>query len=145
MNIKEKYLSVQLKDSEDLYHYITCFVNNIESSLSKKEILKDIRKRDEMGEGLISSNGLIIHIIDTKISQNRIVYLSLKKKIEYFSKQEKRMFYIDTVIVLIVNPNYSITSSNHLKKFLNDKHLIWVFKTLLIKIFRDSRSKVLEE
>lgn len=145
MNIKEKYLSVQLKDSEDLYHYITCFVNNIESSLSKKEILKDIRKRDEMGEGLISSNGLIIHIIDTKISQNRIVYLSLKKKIEYFSKQEKRMFYIDTVIVLIINPNYSITSSNHLKKFLNDKHLIWVFKTLLIKIFRDSRSKVLEE
>jgi len=124
LNIKEKYLSVQLKDSEDLYHYITCFVNNIESSLSKKEILKDIRKRDEMGEGLISSNGLIIHIIDTKISQNRIVYLSLKKKIEYFSKQEKRMFYIDTVIVLIVNPNYSITSSNHLKKFLNDKHLI---------------------
>lgn len=124
MNIKEKYLSVQLKDSEDLYHYITCFVNNIESSLSKKEILKDIRKRDEMGEGLISSNGLIIHIIDAKISQNRIVYLSLKEKIEYFSKQEKRMFYIDTVIVLIINPNYSITGSNHLKNFLNDKHLI---------------------
>lgn len=145
MNIKEKYLSVQLKDSEDLYHFITRFVNNIESGLSKKEILKDIRKRDEMGEGLISSNGLIIHIIDTKISQNRIIYLSLKEKIEYFSKQEKRMFYIDTVIVLIINPNYSITSSNHLKKFLNDKHLIWVFKTLLIKIFRDSRSKVLEE
>ena len=145
MNIKEKYLSVQLKDSEDLYHYITCFVNNIESSLSKKEILKDIRKRDEMGEGLISSNGLIIHIIDTKISQNRILYLSLEEKIEYFSKQEKRMFYINTVIVLIINPNFSLTGSNHLKKFLNDKHLIWVFKTLLIKIFRDSRSKVLEE
>lgn len=145
MNIKEKYLSVQLKDSEDLYHFITRFVNNIESGLSKKEILKDIRKRDEMGEGLISSNGLIIHIIDTKISQNRILYLSLEEKIEYFSKQEKRMFYIDTVIVLIINPNFSLTGSNHLKKFLNDKHLIWVFKTLLIKIFRDSRSKVLEE
>lgn len=145
MNIKEKYLSVQLKDSEDLYHFITRFVNNIESGLSKKEILKDIRNRDEMGEGLISSNGLIIHIIDTKISQNRIIYLSLKEKIEYFSKQEKRMFYINTVIVLIINPNFSLTGSNHLKKFLNDKHLIWVFKTLLIKIFRDSRSKVLEE
>ena len=145
MNIKEKYLSVQLKDSEDLYHFITRFVNNIESGLSKKEILKDIRKRDEMGEGLISSNGLIIHIIDTKISQNRILYLSLEEKIEYFSKQEKRMFYINTVIVLIINPNFSLTGSNHLKKFLNDKHLIWVFKTLLIKIFRDSRSKVLEE
>lgn len=120
LNINEKYMSLSAKDIDEVYDFIAKFVNDLEPALNKKRILEDIKKRNEMGEGLVSSRVLIIHIIDSKVVQDSIHYLTLKSTVKYFSVKEKSNFDLTKIVLLVVNPSHKLDKANHLLDFIND-------------------------
>lgn len=120
LNINEKYMSLSAKDIDEVYDFIAKFVNDLEPALNKKRILEDIKKRNEMGEGLVSSRVLIIHIIDSKVVQDSIHYLTLKSTVKYFSVKEKSNFDLTKIVLLVVNPSHKLDKASHLLDFIND-------------------------
>lgn len=120
LSINEKYMSLSAKDIDEVYDFIAKFVNDLEPALNKKRILEDIKKRNEMGEGLVSSRVLIIHIIDSKVVQDSIHYLTLKSTVKYFSVKEKSNFDLTKIVLLVVNPSHKLDKASHLLDFIND-------------------------
>lgn len=121
LKIKEEYLRLKISKFSELKDCVINLTRKLEPSLSREEILADIKKRDEMGDGLVSSSILIIHVIDQKIKQDTIFYITLENKISYFSVSEKNDYQLTKVILLAINPKHSLTNKNHLVNFIEDK------------------------
>lgn len=121
LKIKEEYLRLKISKFSELKDCVINLTRKLETSLSREEILADIKKRDEMGDGLVSSSILIIHVIDQKIKQDTIFYITLENKISYFSVSEKNDYQLTKVILLAINPKHSLTNKNHLVNFIEDK------------------------
>lgn len=120
LKIKEEYLRLKISKFSELKDCVINLTRKLERSLSRKEILTDIKKRDEMGNGLVSSSILIIHVIDQKIRQDTIFYITLENKISYFSVSEKNNYQLAKVILLAINPKHNLSSTNHLMNFIED-------------------------
>lgn len=120
LKIKEEYLRLKISKFSELKDCVINLTRKLERSLSRKEILTDIKKRDEMGNGLVSSSILIIHVIDQKIRQDTIFYITLENKISYFSVSEKNNYQLAKVILLAINPKHNLTNENHLMNFIED-------------------------
>ena len=114
LKIEEEYLRVKISKFSELKDCVINLTRKLEPSLSREEILADIKKRDEMGDGLVSTSILIIHVIDQKIKQDTIFYITLENKISYFSVSEKNDYQLAKVILLVINPKHNLTSANHL-------------------------------
>lgn len=121
LKIKEEYLRLKISKFSELKDCVINLTRKLEPSLSGEEILADIKKRDEMGDGLVSSSILIIHVIDQKIKQDTIFYITLENKISYFSVSEKNDYQLSKVILLAINPKHSLTNENHLVNFIEGK------------------------
>lgn len=121
LKIEEEYLRVKISKFSELKDCVINLTRKLEPSLSREEILADIKKRDEMGDGLVSTSILIIHVIDQKIKQDTIFYITLENKISYFSVSEKNDYQLTKVILLAINPKHSLTNKNHLVNFIEDK------------------------
>ena len=121
LKIEEEYLRVKISKFSELKDCVINLTRKLEPSLSREEILADIKKRDEMGDGLVSSSILIIHVIDQKIKQDTIFYITLENKISYFSVSKKNDYQLTKVILLAINPKHSLTNKNHLVNFIEDK------------------------
>ncbi|QYN55951.1 PTS transporter subunit EIIA [Lactobacillus panisapium] len=121
MKIEEEYLRVKISKFSELKDCVINLTRKLEPSLSREEILADIKKRDEMGDGLVSTSILIIHVIDQKIKQDTIFYITLENKISYFSVSEKNDYQLAKVILLVINPKHNLTSANHLMNFIKNK------------------------
>ena len=121
LKIEEEYLRVKISKFSELKDCVINLTRKLEPSLSREEILADIKKRDEMGDGLVSSSILIIHVIDQKIKQDTIFYITLENKISYFSVSEKNDYQLAKVILLVINPKHNLTSANHLMNFIKNK------------------------
>ena len=112
LKIEEEYLRVKISKFSELKDCVINLTRKLEPSLSREEILADIKKRDEMGDGLVSTSILIIHVIDQKIKQDTIFYITLENKISYFSVSEKNDYQLAKVILLVINPKHNLTSAN---------------------------------
>ena len=121
LKIKEEYLRLKISKVSELKDCVINLTRKLEPSLSREEILADIKKRDEMGDGLVSTSILIIHVIDQKIKQDTIFYITLENKISYFSVSEKNDYQLAKVILLVINPKHNLTSANHLMNFIKNK------------------------
>ncbi len=121
LKIEEEYLRVKISKFSELKDCVINLTRKLEPSLSREEILADIKKRDEMGDGLVSTSILIIHVIDQKIKQDTIFYITLENKISYFSVSEKNDYQLAKVILLVINPKHNLTSANHLMNFIKNK------------------------
>lgn len=121
LKIEEEYLRVKISKFSELKDCVINLTRKLEPSLSREEILADIKKRDEMGDGLVSTSILIIHVIDQKIKQDTIFYITLENKISYFSVSEKNDYQLAKVILLVINPKHNLTSTNHLMNFIKNK------------------------
>ena len=121
LKIKEEYLRLKISKFSELKDCVINLTIKLEPSLSREEILADIKKRDEMGDGLVSTSILIIHVIDQKIKQDTIFYITLENKISYFSVSEKNDYQLAKVILLVINPKHNLTSANHLMNFIKNK------------------------
>lgn len=121
LKIEEEYLRVKISKFSELKDCVINLTRKLEPSLSREVILADIKKRDEMGDGLVSTSILIIHVIDQKIKQDTIFYITLENKISYFSVSEKNDYQLAKVILLVINPKHNLTSANHLMNFIKNK------------------------
>ncbi|WEV36272.1 hypothetical protein [Lactobacillus sp. ESL0677] len=118
MEIKEQYMTIAPASLEELYKSIIAYTQRIESSLDAAEIMAVIKERDEIGEGLVSDDGLIIHVINRKVKQDVITYFSLSKPINYCLKSLKKSFDLDKVVLLVVNPGHQLNKPKHLITFI---------------------------
>lgn len=137
LKIKEEYLRLKISKFSELKDCVINLTRKLEPSLSREEILADIKKRDEMGDGLVSSSILIIHVIDQKIKQDTIFYITLENKISYFSVSEKNDYQLTKVILLAINPKHSLTNKNHLVNFIEDKWALISDNPLTKRLFKD--------
>lgn len=135
MKIEEEYLRVKISKFSELKDCVINLTRKLEPSLSREEILADIKKRDEMGDGLVSTSILIIHVIDQKIKQDTIFYITLENKISYFSVSEKNDYQLAKVILLVINPKHNLTSANHLMNFIKNKWILISANPLTKKTF----------
>lgn len=121
--IDEQVCFFNSNNIDSFYEKVSQIVNYLEPSLETDEIGEIINTRDKLGDGLVNTNSLIIHVISKKVVNNTAVYCYLRSSILWQSKITNLSANIRRVVILIVNPNLKNGRLLNLENFINNKEL----------------------
>jgi len=119
--ISEETKTLDCFDSKSFYNDVCKIVNYLEPSISEKESLNIIRSRDELGDGLVNDDSLIIHVISKKVRKNQAVYCYLNRPVNWQSSITDISAKIDKAVVLLVTPDLKEGELLNLENFIENK------------------------
>lgn len=90
------------------------FLKKILSELTVYDIKQKIMEREQIGDTFVGNGTILLHVISKNIKQEIGLYLFLQKQIAWHSVYSDRDYQINRVIVLCVNPYYSLHHFKHL-------------------------------
>ncbi len=111
------------KNINEFYSDVVHLVNKVEPSLNKDEVVKLIRSRDELGNGLVSENVLIVHVISNKIKNNRGIYCYLNNSVLWKSSFDDISANVNRAVILMVSPLLKNGKLMNLENFVNNEDI----------------------
>lgn len=121
--IDERICFLNSNNIGSFYLDVSKIVNHIEPSLEINEIEGIIQDRDKLGDGLVNSESLIVHVISNKVADNIAVYCYLKNSILWQSKITDLSASVKKAAILIVNPDLKDGRLLNLENFIDNKVL----------------------
>lgn len=121
MKIGEYFERISYMNQQDLIDKISDLIIEKEPKLSEQQILQDIDVRNKLGEGLMSSTALSMHIQDKMVENDMVLYIRLNHSFSYFSATFQQNFEIDKLVVIVVNPNHQLGRLSKLEQFIKVK------------------------
>lgn len=121
--IDEKKYLLNSIDINGFYDDVCRIVNYLEPSLSKNDTLTLIKNRDTLGDGLVSNDSLIIHVISKEITVDQAVYCSLGSPILWHSSVTNNSAELTKAVILMVTPDLKDGELLNLENFIENKRI----------------------
>lgn len=129
--ISETYSVLNNDGIDAFYNDIFTIVNYLEPSLSTDDIQKLIQSRDKLGDGLVSDDSLIIHVISEKVRKNQAVYCYLNKPVLWKSSFDNISAQIKKAMIIVISPTLKNGEAVHLEDFFNNKGIVNVKRLVM--------------
>jgi len=121
--IEEETKTINGSDTKSFYNDVCRIVNYLEPSIGEEESLEIIKSRDKLGDGLVSDDSLIIHIISKKVKKNQAVYCYLTSPVEWRSSITNMSAKINKAVILLVAPDLKDGELLNLENFIENKRM----------------------
>lgn len=121
--IIEKVKYLDCTNIQYFYDDVCKIVNYIEPSFDNGEIMHLIKSRDQEGDGLVSDDSLIIHVISKKVKKNQAIYCYLRKTVSWHSSVTDLSARLNKAVILMVAPDLKNGELINLEDFIEDKRI----------------------
>lgn len=119
MKIDERFEKISYTNQSNLIDQISDLIMKKEPGLSRKEILQDIDVRNKLGEGLMSSTVLSMHIQDKLVQHDMVLYINLNRSFSYSSMTLHQEFNINNLVIIVNNPEHQLDHLSKLEEFID--------------------------
>ncbi|KRO00834.1 hypothetical protein [Companilactobacillus kimchiensis] len=129
--VNERFCTLNANNITSLNKEVYKIVNFIEPTLKSDEIQRLIDKRNQLGDGLVNDDSLIIHVISKKVLDNIAIYGYLRKTIYWNSEFTNISVNLKKIVILVVNPNLKKGELINLEAFINNEKINNVKKLVM--------------